>query len=86
MLRNITMKILMLMFWSVLLLILFSNYDNIDIYMDEIFHIPQAQKFCHGNFVEWDSKITTFPGLYLLSFLINHIFPFECSSSIFKRN
>lgn len=79
MLRNITMKILMLMFWSVLLLILFSNYDNIDIYMDEIFHIPQAQKFCHGNFVEWDSKITTFPGLYLLSFLINHIFPFECS-------
>lgn len=34
---------------------------------DEMFHIPQAQKYCSGNFFHWDSKITTFPGLYLLS-------------------
>jgi DIE2/ALG10 family len=34
---------------------------------DEIFHIPQAQKYCSGNFFDWDSKITTFPGLYLVS-------------------
>ncbi|KAE9297150.1 hypothetical protein PF008_g23819 [Phytophthora fragariae] len=38
-------------------------------YMDEIFHIPQAQKFCEGHYDEWDPKITTFPGLYLASTL-----------------
>lgn len=36
-------------------------------YMDEIFHIPQAQKYCHGRFNEWDPMITTLPGLYLVS-------------------
>ncbi|EGZ27833.1 hypothetical protein PHYSODRAFT_477641 [Phytophthora sojae] len=38
-------------------------------YMDEIFHIPQAQKYCEGRYDEWDPKITTFPGLYLASTL-----------------
>lgn len=38
-------------------------------YMDEIFHIPQAQKYCQYKFKEWDPKITTLPGMYLLSFL-----------------
>ena len=37
-------------------------------YMDEIFHIPQARRYCAGNFTEWDSKITTLPGLYVFSF------------------
>ncbi|XP_046357840.2 putative Dol-P-Glc:Glc(2)Man(9)GlcNAc(2)-PP-Dol alpha-1,2-glucosyltransferase [Haliotis rufescens] len=36
-------------------------------YMDEIFHIPQAQQYCHGNLSEWDPMITTLPGLYLMS-------------------
>ncbi|KAG7391229.1 glucosyltransferase [Phytophthora pseudosyringae] len=36
---------------------------------DEVFHIPQAQKYCEGRFDEWDPKITTFPGLYLASTL-----------------
>ncbi|KAF7845496.1 dol-P-Glc:Glc(2)Man(9)GlcNAc(2)-PP-Dol alpha-1,2-glucosyltransferase isoform X1 [Senna tora] len=36
-------------------------------YMDEIFHIPQAQKYCKGNFGSWDPMITTPPGLYYLS-------------------
>ncbi|KAL7882823.1 hypothetical protein SRHO_G00004810 [Serrasalmus rhombeus] len=36
-------------------------------YMDEIFHIPQAQKYCQGRFNEWDPMITTLPGLYLVS-------------------
>ncbi|KAG7320277.1 hypothetical protein KOW79_016130 [Hemibagrus wyckioides] len=36
-------------------------------YMDEIFHVPQAQKYCDGKFTEWDPMITTLPGLYLLS-------------------
>ncbi|XP_057711579.1 dol-P-Glc:Glc(2)Man(9)GlcNAc(2)-PP-Dol alpha-1,2-glucosyltransferase isoform X1 [Corythoichthys intestinalis] len=36
-------------------------------YMDEIFHVPQAQKYCHGKFNQWDPMITTLPGLYLVS-------------------
>ncbi|KAL7942599.1 glycosyltransferase family 59 protein [Trichoderma barbatum] len=39
-------------------------------YLDEIFHIPQAQRYCEGKFLEWDDKITTPPGLYWLSILI----------------
>lgn len=34
-------------------------------YMDEIFHLSQSQTYCQGRFKEWNSKITTFPGLYL---------------------
>lgn len=36
-------------------------------YMDEIFHVPQAQQYCNGNFMSWDPMITTPPGLYYLS-------------------
>nr|XP_046184842.1 putative Dol-P-Glc:Glc(2)Man(9)GlcNAc(2)-PP-Dol alpha-1,2-glucosyltransferase [Oncorhynchus gorbuscha] len=36
-------------------------------YMDEIFHVRQAQKYCYGKFNEWDPMITTLPGLYLAS-------------------
>lgn len=36
-------------------------------YMDEIFHIPQAQKYCHYKFRDWDPKITTLPGMYFVS-------------------
>ncbi|KAI9470982.1 MAG: alpha-1,2-glucosyltransferase ALG10-A-like protein [Benjaminiella poitrasii] len=36
-------------------------------YMDEIFHIPQAQQYCRGDFFTWDPKLTTPPGLYLIS-------------------
>ncbi|KNC82966.1 hypothetical protein SARC_04759 [Sphaeroforma arctica JP610] len=35
-------------------------------YMDEIFHIPQAQRYCQLDFT-WDDKITTLPGLYLVT-------------------
>ncbi|XP_024987704.1 dol-P-Glc:Glc(2)Man(9)GlcNAc(2)-PP-Dol alpha-1,2-glucosyltransferase [Cynara cardunculus var. scolymus] len=36
-------------------------------YMDEIFHVPQAQQYCAGKFKSWDPMITTPPGLYFLS-------------------
>ncbi|KAJ4842680.1 hypothetical protein Tsubulata_014902 [Turnera subulata] len=42
-----------------------------DPYMDEIFHIPQAQQYCRGNFWSWDPMITTPPGLYYIS--LGHI-------------
>ncbi|KAJ2803645.1 glucosyltransferase [Coemansia helicoidea] len=36
-------------------------------YMDEVFHIPQCQRYCRGEFGAWDPKLTTPPGLYLVS-------------------
>lgn len=36
---------------------------------DEIFHIPQAQEYCMGHVTSWDTKITTFPGVYVVSAL-----------------
>ncbi|MCO5551204.1 hypothetical protein L7F22_004703 [Adiantum nelumboides] len=36
-------------------------------YMDEIFHIPQAMRYCRGEFDSYDPKLTTPPGLYLAS-------------------
>lgn len=38
-------------------------------YMDEIFHVPQAQRYCQGNFTYYDAKLTTPPGLYLVTYL-----------------
>ncbi|PRP80027.1 hypothetical protein PROFUN_12314 [Planoprotostelium fungivorum] len=35
-------------------------------YMDEPFHVPQTQRYCSNN-LEWDPKITTFPGLYVVA-------------------
>ncbi|CAL1527084.1 unnamed protein product [Lymnaea stagnalis] len=42
-------------------------------YMDEIFHVPQAQQYCSFNFTSWNPMITTLPGLYLSSLIL--IFP-----------
>ncbi|KAJ1980123.1 glucosyltransferase [Dimargaris cristalligena] len=36
-------------------------------YMDEKFHVAQAQAYCRGDFAYWDPKLTTPPGLYILS-------------------
>ncbi|KAL4578832.1 hypothetical protein LXL04_014963 [Taraxacum kok-saghyz] len=45
-------------------------------YMDEIFHIPQVQQYCIGNFKSWDPMITTPPGLYFISLAyISSLFP-----------
>ncbi|PQQ06855.1 dol-P-Glc:Glc(2)Man(9)GlcNAc(2)-PP-Dol alpha-1 2-glucosyltransferase isoform X1 [Prunus yedoensis var. nudiflora] len=45
-------------------------------YMDEIFHVPQAQQYCKGNFRSWDPMITTPPGLYYLSLAhVAYLFP-----------
>jgi len=43
------------------------NIEQSEPYMDEIFHIPQAQNYCHLNYDHWNDKITTLPGLYFAS-------------------
>lgn len=35
-------------------------------FIDERFHLAQCATYCAGRFSEWDDKITTPPGLYLL--------------------
>ncbi|PYH45156.1 phospholipase D/nuclease [Aspergillus saccharolyticus JOP 1030-1] len=37
-------------------------------YLDEAFHIPQAQAYWAHKWTHWDPKITTPPGLYLWSY------------------
>ena len=31
----------------------------------QVFHVPQARHYCAGEWEVWDSKITTFPGIYV---------------------
>ncbi|OXU26810.1 hypothetical protein TSAR_005041 [Trichomalopsis sarcophagae] len=52
------------------LLFLYLNSVQFHFFIDEKFHIPQTIKYCEGKFFEWDPKITTLPGLYLLSALL----------------
>ncbi|KAJ5465444.1 CAZyme family GT59 [Penicillium desertorum] len=39
-------------------------------YLDEIFHVPQAQAYWSHKWTQWDPKLTTPPGLYLCSYII----------------
>lgn len=39
-------------------------------YLDEVFHVRQAQAYWEHRWRQWDPKITTPPGLYLVSYLI----------------
>ncbi|KAI4178339.1 MAG: hypothetical protein LQ346_007482 [Caloplaca aetnensis] len=38
-------------------------------YLDEFFHVQQAELYLQGRFSEWHPKITTPPGLYLVSLI-----------------
>lgn len=49
------------------------NDEITEPYLDEIFHIPQSQQYCRGDFYTWDQKITTPPGLYWTSNLIVYV-------------
>ena len=60
---------------SIGILLLFQSVQP-EPYLDEVFHIPQAQKYCYNKFSEWDPKITTLPGLYLVSLALLRIMAF----------
>ncbi|SCU99368.1 LADA_0H19306g1_1 [Lachancea dasiensis] len=42
-------------------------------FIDEIFHVPQTIRYIKGEWGEWDPKITTPPGLYVLGWVNYHI-------------
>lgn len=41
-----------------------------DPYLDEVFHVRQAQAYWDHRWRQWDPKITTPPGLYFVSYTI----------------
>lgn len=45
-------------------------YLTSKIIVDEEFHLPLGEAYCQYDFNKWDPKVTTFPGLYLLSTLV----------------
>ncbi|GAA5822540.1 hypothetical protein JCM5353_005473 [Sporobolomyces roseus] len=49
------------------------NHEVPEPYMDEIFHVKQAQAYCQGGWSEWDTAITTPPGLYLMPAGLAHL-------------
>ncbi|KAF9650697.1 glucosyltransferase [Thelephora ganbajun] len=53
-------------------------------YMDEPFHVPQAQAYCNGEWTTWDPKITTPPGLYVLSVIIKRLITFRCNLPVLR--
>ncbi|KAK0715290.1 DIE2/ALG10 family-domain-containing protein [Lasiosphaeris hirsuta] len=56
-------------------------------YLDEFFHIPQAQTYCEGRYWDWDDKITTPPGLYLLSVAYHKFWMLtECTPLTLRSN
>ncbi|XP_015124880.1 putative Dol-P-Glc:Glc(2)Man(9)GlcNAc(2)-PP-Dol alpha-1,2-glucosyltransferase [Diachasma alloeum] len=66
------------------LLFIYLNQVQPNYYIDEAFHIPQVQKYCNGTFFEWDKKITTPPGLYVLSTVL--LAPIKQCTTLFLRS
>ncbi|XP_026818468.1 putative Dol-P-Glc:Glc(2)Man(9)GlcNAc(2)-PP-Dol alpha-1,2-glucosyltransferase [Rhopalosiphum maidis] len=53
--------------WYLLQYVVQPLFGPDEYYIDEEFHVPQAKHYCQAEFHKWDPKITTLPGLYLLS-------------------
>ncbi|KAK6205376.1 glucosyltransferase [Scheffersomyces amazonensis] len=69
-----------LKYLAIILFVIFAGYVRHlvtiyvqDPYIDEIFHLRQCQKYLDYKFYEWDDKITTPPGLYLLGFIYSKV-------------
>lgn len=49
-------------------------------FIDEKFHVNQTITYLSGNWNQWDSKITTPPGLYVLGWIFHHMVKPICKS------
>ncbi|TGO27794.1 hypothetical protein BPAE_0036g00050 [Botrytis paeoniae] len=54
-------------------------------YLDEVFHIPQAQAYCRWDYGTWDPKLTTPPGLYWWSHFLSIVSGFTTCNAHFLR-
>ncbi|KYR00865.1 glycosyltransferase [Tieghemostelium lacteum] len=57
----------------------FNQHISTELVVDELFHYRQTKTYCQYKFSEWDDKITTLPGLYVLGFLYNQMINFILS-------
>ncbi|KZT06292.1 glycosyltransferase family 59 protein [Laetiporus sulphureus 93-53] len=60
------------------------NEEVTEPYMDEPFHVPQAQAYCAGDYWKRDPKITTPPGLYVLSLVLRKVFMLKCNLAMLR--
>ncbi|XP_018566714.1 putative Dol-P-Glc:Glc(2)Man(9)GlcNAc(2)-PP-Dol alpha-1,2-glucosyltransferase [Anoplophora glabripennis] len=64
--------------------IIFDNvYLTSNMVVDEEFHIPLGHSYCELDFSQWDPKVTTLPGLYVVSMVV--LSPFHTCSSYALR-
>ncbi|XP_013164154.1 PREDICTED: putative Dol-P-Glc:Glc(2)Man(9)GlcNAc(2)-PP-Dol alpha-1,2-glucosyltransferase [Papilio xuthus] len=66
--------ILLMSYYTASKLIFDKVFTTLPIVIDELYHLPQGMLYCEGNFSYWDPKITTLPGLYLISSVISPFF------------
>ncbi|XP_017878650.1 putative Dol-P-Glc:Glc(2)Man(9)GlcNAc(2)-PP-Dol alpha-1,2-glucosyltransferase [Ceratina calcarata] len=79
-----TLKIsIPIIFLSVTTLFLYLNHVQTQYFIDEVFHVPQTLRYCAGNFSQWDPKITTLPGLYLITTVI--LSPLNLCNTFYMR-
>ncbi|GJQ84446.1 hypothetical protein Trydic_g21014 [Trypoxylus dichotomus] len=50
--------------------ILHNVHNAVHTVIDEEFHIPQGMAYCNFNISAWNRKITTLPGLYIVSTIL----------------
>eukprot|EP00736_Rhodelphis_marinus_P013472 Rmarinus@m.17596 len=50
-------------------------------YMDEVFHGPQTELYCSGEWRKWNDKITTPPGVYIASVALSKVIGLFLSKS-----
>ncbi|XP_001851427.2 putative Dol-P-Glc:Glc(2)Man(9)GlcNAc(2)-PP-Dol alpha-1,2-glucosyltransferase [Culex quinquefasciatus] len=82
--RDQTNFFLFLGVYSIVTFLLFHLvYNTSKQVIDEEFHLRQGEHYCRGRFHIWDEKITTFPGLYLISG--SFLSPFKACSAYFLR-
>ncbi|EDS33502.1 alpha-1,2 glucosyltransferase ALG10 [Culex quinquefasciatus] len=82
--RDQTNFFLFLGVYSIVTFLLFHLvYNTSKQVIDEEFHLRQGEHYCRGRFHIWDEKITTFPGLYLISG--SFLSPFKACSVYFLR-
>ncbi|OCH88591.1 glucosyltransferase [Obba rivulosa] len=67
-----------------ILVLKYVNEEVTEPYMDEPFHVPQAQAYCEGDYWTWDPKITTPPGLYALSLVLKRVFMLKCNLAMLR--
>lgn len=80
--KNLFGIILSILFFICSIPIFQKIYETSKMIIDEEFHIRQGKYYCMGKYNIWDPKITTFPGLYIISIIL---LPFKLCTTYYLR-